>query len=1074
VLFRSLAHISKRVYHKTGSTLSQQADPLKRDSFTMAIGTRARSLPQKRLGTQREALLDETDVADIQRLIASVRKDSGKSANVQASTVNRGSNASRKSSNQPSGSGSPSKLSTQEKGSKDSILQRSPRSLTVRQSDSTWSMSELERFLKDDSPLKVVIISQKSQGNSSFCIPVSLMIQRELEMREAAASFGISCDRWKDSLLYREWQYKMDDDASSRPTLPLDTRQRGGKQTLRLDPEQDCAASNHSQSFIWHPWLTTCIRAYYNTEAIRIPDDCNGSDILLALEYFGIVYTPEQLTFDSFGAYLRVKLWSDYFTHRSKMGDWVMQKLLKSNSRHSHSFATSPDPREGALMVCNKRVDILDGGLVLDAAKYDEEMPSCRVVHDFFNDEEQLDDDPARLDALMRDDFRAYVQHLLPGTDVSFKLRHVSVEMARSDIIAQRAVLHVDFVSKPQPPVNMALVHGETPSVAAPRKTIFSSTLNRKAKTVAVSPGKDQQSRGRDAVMTPPSADHVHYDLAGHSSTLSPSDEVRVWKPNSLIMRLPSNTPSDEWFNTTTRHFRDESTLVNEQPKAARTFSPVGTTSGEYQLNHCAPIQNIDMYDDYRTVASGLTGPWLEDEQYQSSSLIPNLSGMKYQTSLVGRDTPEPPPKIKSASQQPQTCGSPERNATLLNFISVREEFMTPVDSPSHSVPKLPDQPTASDRAIGCCLEMHKQETAGWVERYPDFECGSDFVTKMCSYFTVKKNIVERDSMFDETETVPSEKCIYFVGQPEQLGSNSAISKVEIFLPEYDLQSENHGERQQGKDDVTLEDMTATWLRNAFSFKQYSCNGLANTDQACDSIQLLCPINGTKSTTSPKLELIQPSEQGKNSPSERCLSGPIVTQSSPVRVMDLTEVEGHKYVEVSEMGVSSIPDAAEFCTQEVRSYSTADSTDISLMLLTELQIECSPPSSPHRGLPPKFPHRLEAATDDPEGARAGSEAGNNHNSLNVEASKIDSKPPMPRTPPHQTAARIERSIPPIAWQSSGHSDSTVPVDNLVLSKTEILSKASMMSKLSTASQENKDSPEKKRGLRSFFRRHSGK
>ena len=64
----------------------------------MAIGTRARSLPQKRLGTQREALLDETDVADIQRLIASVRKDSGKSANVQASTVNRGSNASRKSS----------------------------------------------------------------------------------------------------------------------------------------------------------------------------------------------------------------------------------------------------------------------------------------------------------------------------------------------------------------------------------------------------------------------------------------------------------------------------------------------------------------------------------------------------------------------------------------------------------------------------------------------------------------------------------------------------------------------------------------------------------------------------------------------------------------------------------------------------------------------------------------------------------------------------------------------------------------------------------------------------------------
>ena len=301
------------------------------------------------------------------------------------------------------------------------------------------STEMLERHRNDETLVTVKICSSVEESN--FCVSVSSIVTRELEMSKTALSFGIEPSRWTKSRLFREWcdqNYNTVDTNADAPMIET---------LVVLDPENDCISSNQSHSFTWEPWLTTCIRAYYNTGNIRIPDKCLGSDILLALEYFGILYSPEQLVFESFGAYLRVKMWSDYFTHRARIADWVVQRLLTKPSRHSHSFVTSPNMQEELFhLSSNKPIDVLDGDLVVDPSRYGD-SPSRAIVHEFFNDEDEGndDDDNKNMDGLMREDFCSFVQASLPGTNVSFSLKLVTT--SREEAV-RRAVLRVTLGTK--------------------------------------------------------------------------------------------------------------------------------------------------------------------------------------------------------------------------------------------------------------------------------------------------------------------------------------------------------------------------------------------------------------------------------------------------------------------------------------------------------------------------------------------------------------------------------------------------------------------------------------------------
>jgi hypothetical protein len=338
------------------------------------------------------------------------------------------------------------------------------------QSSNSEDTLNLELYLTSERLVKVEILS--SLQDTNFFLPLSLLIERELSMRQCAEDYHLKSDRWSGSLLYREWRNAIDDVSSTPDDRAF--QQANGDVSIYLTPEADCALSNHSQSLVWTEALTTCIRAYYNTGTVRFPNDCVGSDVLLALEYFGIVYTPHQLVFDSFGVYLRVKLWSEYFTYRSKLAQWVVETLMTSHSKHTHVFVTSPLEQEGDLLLGSHRVTRFEGNLKLDSRKY-ATTRSHAVVHDFFNgDEEALtpedvvkvmgDKDGTKgdssqpststsipLDVLMRDDFAQYLSYSLPGTTVTFQCKHV--QHVSTGRVLKRATLQISFLDSRIPSI---------------------------------------------------------------------------------------------------------------------------------------------------------------------------------------------------------------------------------------------------------------------------------------------------------------------------------------------------------------------------------------------------------------------------------------------------------------------------------------------------------------------------------------------------------------------------------------------------------------------------------------------
>jgi hypothetical protein len=210
---------------------------------------------------------------------------------------------------------------------------------------------------------------------------------REREMQRDCQELGIGREFWKGSRLGGALRHHWTDQ---------DTQDSGGiygmcqldhacnignhKSTQNMisftfDPEErDIDSEDASNSiFTWNPVLVKCIESYYESGRIRVPDESLGNDVLLVLEFFGIVYSPQQLVFDSFGCFLRVKLWTDYYSHRATMADWIVHQLITSHSRLSHAFCTCPealDPKS-CLYVGTKRCDPLDGGLFLDNSRSD-------------------------------------------------------------------------------------------------------------------------------------------------------------------------------------------------------------------------------------------------------------------------------------------------------------------------------------------------------------------------------------------------------------------------------------------------------------------------------------------------------------------------------------------------------------------------------------------------------------------------------------------------------------------------------------------------------------------------------
>mmetsp|Transcript_12807 Transcript_12807/g.29943 ORF Transcript_12807/g.29943 Transcript_12807/m.29943 type:complete len:1006 (+) Transcript_12807:195-3212(+) len=193
--------------------------------------------------------------------------------------------------------------------------------------DNSRSSPEFRNFVR------IKIESSVEKHSDSFHIAVPMMLQREVEMQGAARANGIGKERWTSSRIFRMWK--------SQYARQQQRVQMSGEIILRMTPEISLRNTSSSCStFRWKPWLTTCIRSYYNTGNLRIPDECTGDDILLAMQYFGILTSsPDNFVFDSKDAYNRIQAWSRYFTHRADLAECFLESYDDAEAVDSSTLA---------------------------------------------------------------------------------------------------------------------------------------------------------------------------------------------------------------------------------------------------------------------------------------------------------------------------------------------------------------------------------------------------------------------------------------------------------------------------------------------------------------------------------------------------------------------------------------------------------------------------------------------------------------------------------------------------------------------------------------------------------------
>mmetsp|Transcript_46878 Transcript_46878/g.91517 ORF Transcript_46878/g.91517 Transcript_46878/m.91517 type:complete len:1036 (+) Transcript_46878:67-3174(+) len=292
---------------------------------------------------------------------------------------------------------------------------------------------------------------------AEFEVTAKDVFRREKEMKRAAESYEVGVDRWggsrimlgmREILAIRKEVYAQSSDPN--PAVESGNNVNGEGISVKLPGRAD-----RSKMVEAHPFMLTFrptkeeanwdarlllprLANYMSTGRLRVPKESTGNDVLLLLEYFAIFYNPARLSFDGFGSFLRLKLWSDYYGRRTDVANWVVQAIEGAAGRASMGFWFSTCPAEiqvgdGHHLICGgRKCELLDDG-----------KGGIDAVHNFFND-----DDPEAETALvsqLRSDFAKYVQLSLPGTAVTFRAQQVTLSGSASQETIRTSVLHVNF-----------------------------------------------------------------------------------------------------------------------------------------------------------------------------------------------------------------------------------------------------------------------------------------------------------------------------------------------------------------------------------------------------------------------------------------------------------------------------------------------------------------------------------------------------------------------------------------------------------------------------------------------------
>lgn len=252
----------------------------------------------------------------------------------------------------------------------------------------------------------------------TFHVPVSQMLQREREMRVATKKANVATSQWSASLLYALWKAER----NQQDDVDIATGIASSRIVVSLSPEE---AMRDYSSFQWKPWLTICMHEFYKTGSIHIPDDCLGSDLLIALEYLRIITpSPNIFVFDSSHPYERIRAWSAYFTKRRSILDWMIRDY-RNGGFGMRTYTTTPNSQDGSndvlLQVKGELVDVLGQSKVDAHLLY-------KTAHSVFSENDSDQALTREVPRKIRHDFRDQLLRFSPPkTKISFELHRVSV-----------------------------------------------------------------------------------------------------------------------------------------------------------------------------------------------------------------------------------------------------------------------------------------------------------------------------------------------------------------------------------------------------------------------------------------------------------------------------------------------------------------------------------------------------------------------------------------------------------------------------------------------------------------------
>lgn len=220
--------------------------------------------------------------------------------------------------------------------------------------NSIFALSEAEDgyFFIMNTNVKIMMKSSFNEGTFAFEQPGHVIIAREEEMKQMANMMN---SEWKGSLvMQRLLKHKISSNHQSKCASPK-------LQDVSIQLE----TTEHEYSTInWSSALKKSIELFYKSGVISIFNDSSGRDMVLALKFLKLLYTPNRLNFESFGTYLKFKLWSDYVVCRRDIAMWVKKCLVQNYSQHKYMFVTHPALMTNATFYCHgQRCEHLHGGL---------------------------------------------------------------------------------------------------------------------------------------------------------------------------------------------------------------------------------------------------------------------------------------------------------------------------------------------------------------------------------------------------------------------------------------------------------------------------------------------------------------------------------------------------------------------------------------------------------------------------------------------------------------------------------------------------------------------------------------